>query len=62
MTGNADPSANVIAEMRPVDYTNDTRVILRLDSMIAINSAIEIDLTGQACAESIGNKIYSGVG
>jgi acyl-CoA hydrolase len=53
---------NPMVEMRPVDYTNDTRVILRLDNMMAINSAIEIDLTGQVCAESIGNKIYSGVG
>ena len=53
---------NPMLEMRPVDYTNDTRVILRLDSMIALNSAIEIDLTGQVCAESIGSKIYSGVG
>jgi 4-hydroxybutyrate CoA-transferase len=53
---------NPMVEMRPVDYTNDTRVILRLDNMIAINSAIEIDLTGQVCAESIGSKIYSGVG
>jgi acetyl-CoA hydrolase len=49
-------------EMRPLDYTNDTRVILRLDNMIAINAALEIDLTGQVCAESIGSKIYSGVG
>jgi acetyl-CoA hydrolase len=53
---------NPMVEMRPVDYTNDTRVILRLDNMIAINSAVEIDLTGQVCAESIGGKIYSGVG
>ncbi len=53
---------NPMVEMRPVDYTNDTRVILRLDNMIAINSALEIDLTGQVCAESIGHKIYSGVG
>ena len=35
---------NPMVEMRPVDYTNDTRVILRLDNMIAINSALEIDL------------------
>ena len=53
---------NPMVEMRPVDYTNDTRVILRQDNMIAINSALEIDLTGQVCAESIGQKIYSGVG
>jgi 4-hydroxybutyrate CoA-transferase len=53
---------NPMVEMRPVDYTNDTRVILRQDRMIAINSALEIDLTGQVCAESMGSKIYSGVG
>lgn len=53
---------NPMVEMRPVDYTNDTRVILRQDNMIAINSALEIDLTGQVCAESIGHEIYSGVG
>jgi 4-hydroxybutyrate CoA-transferase len=53
---------NAMLEMRPVDYTNNTRVILQLDNMIAINSAVEIDLTGQVCAESIGSKIYSGVG
>jgi len=53
---------NPMMEMRPIDYTNDTRNILRIDQMIAINSAIEIDLTGQVCAESIGSMIYSGVG
>ena len=53
---------NPIVEMRQVDYTNNTLNILRLDNMIAINSAIEIDLTGQVCAESMGSKIYSGVG
>jgi 4-hydroxybutyrate CoA-transferase len=53
---------NPMLEMRPVDYTNDTRVILRQDRMVAINSALEIDLTGQVCAESIGSAVYSGVG
>jgi acetyl-CoA hydrolase len=53
---------NPLVEMRQVDYTNNTLNILRLDNMIAINSAIEIDLTGQVCAESMGSKIYSGVG
>jgi 4-hydroxybutyrate CoA-transferase len=53
---------NPMVEMRPVDYTNDTQVILRQNNMIAVNSALEIDLTGQVCAESIGPKIYSGVG
>lgn len=53
---------NPMLEMRPADYTNNTSVIVRLDTMMAINSAIEVDLTGQVCAESIGPKIYSGVG
>jgi 4-hydroxybutyrate CoA-transferase len=53
---------NPMLEMRQVDYTNDTRVILRLDNMAAINSALQIDLTGQVCAESLGTRMYSGVG
>lgn len=53
---------NPMVEMRPLDYTNNTAVILRLDRMVAINSALEIDLTGQVCAESIGSKVFSGVG
>jgi 4-hydroxybutyrate CoA-transferase len=53
---------NPMIEMRPVDYTNDTAVIRRFKRMIAINSAIEIDLTGQVCADSIGSRLYSGVG
>ena len=53
---------NPMLEMRPVDYTNDTAVIRRLRRMTAINSAIEIDLTGQVCADSIGYRLYSGIG
>ena len=53
---------NPMVEMRPVDYTNDTAVIRRLRRMTAINSAIEIDLTGQVCADSIGHRLYSGIG
>jgi len=53
---------NPLLEMRAVDYTNDTRVILRLDNKVAINSAPQIDLTGQVCAESLGSRMYSGVG
>jgi acyl-CoA hydrolase len=53
---------NPVVEMRPVDYTNDTAVIRRLRRMTAINSAIEIDLTGQVCADSIGRRLYSGIG
>jgi 4-hydroxybutyrate CoA-transferase len=53
---------NPMIEMRAVDYTNDTAVIRRLRRMTAINSAIEIDLTGQVCADSIGYRMYSGIG
>jgi acetyl-CoA hydrolase len=49
-------------EMRPVDYTNDTAIIRRLARMTAINSAIEVDLTGQVVADSIGHRFYSGIG
>ena len=53
---------NPLVEMRPVDYTNDTAVIRRFRRMVAINSAIAIDLTGQVSADSIGTRFYSGVG
>jgi 4-hydroxybutyrate CoA-transferase len=53
---------NPMIEMRPVDYTNDTTVIRRFRRMVAVNSAIEVDLTGQVCADSIGSTLYSGVG
>ena len=53
---------NPMIEMRPVDYTNDTSVIRRFRRMIAINSALSIDLTGQVSADSIGTRFYSGVG
>ena len=53
---------NPTIEMRPVEYTNDTAVIRRFRRMVAINSAIEIDLTGQVSADSIGSRMYSGVG
>ncbi len=53
---------NPMVEMRPAEYTNDTTVIRRFRRMVAINSAIEIDLTGQVCADSIGARLYSGVG
>jgi len=53
---------NPMVEMRPADYTNDSAVIRRFRRMIAINSAIEVDLTGQVCADSIGERLYSGVG
>ncbi len=46
----------------PVDYVNDGMVIRRNPKVVAINSAIEIDLTGQVCADSIGTYQYSGIG
>lgn len=45
-----------------VEYVNDVSVIRRNPRVVAINSAIEVDLTGQVCADSIGTKLYSGVG
>jgi len=53
---------NPMIEMRPVDFTNDTHVIRTFGRMRAINSAIEVDLTGQIVADSIGHRMYSGVG
>jgi acyl-CoA hydrolase len=53
---------NPMVEMRPVDFTNDTHVIRSFDTMTAINSAIEVDLSGQVVADSIGDRLYSGVG
>jgi 4-hydroxybutyrate CoA-transferase len=53
---------NPMVEMRPVDFTNDTHVIRSFSRMVAINSAIEVDLTGQVAADSIGHRLYSGVG
>jgi 4-hydroxybutyrate CoA-transferase len=44
------------------DYVNDASVISRNDRVVAINSALEIDLTGQVCADSVGPRIISGVG
>jgi len=53
---------NPMIEMRSVDFTNDTHVIRSFSRMTAINSAIEVDLTGQVVADSIGQRIYSGIG
>ena len=53
---------NPMIEMHPVDYTNDTAIIRRNARMTAINSAIEVDLTGQVCADSMGTHLFSGVG
>ncbi len=53
---------NHMCEFHPCNYTNDTALIRRHDRMVAINSALEIDLTGQVCADSIGHRVYSGIG
>ncbi len=53
---------NPMVEMRPMNYTNNTLVICQFEHMVAVNSAIQVDLTGQVCAESIGTYLYSGVG
>ena len=53
---------NPSVEMLEASYVNDTAVIRRHPKVTAINSAIEVDLTGQICADSIGNQIFSGVG
>ncbi len=53
---------NPMVEMRPVNFTNDTQVIRTFSRMTSINSAIEVDLTGQVVADSIGHRMYSGVG
>ncbi len=53
---------NPAIEFRTVDYTNNPLIIAQHDNMTAINSALEIDLTGQATAESIGKTFYSGIG
>ncbi len=53
---------NGMVEFHPQDYVNDPFIIAQNERMIAINSAIEVDLTGQVCADSIGPKFYSGVG
>jgi ribosomal protein S18 acetylase RimI-like enzyme len=53
---------NPVIEFRTIDYTNDPLVIAQHHNMAAINTALEIDLTGQATAESIGKLFYSGIG
>ncbi|MBW7889249.1 MAG: acetyl-CoA hydrolase/transferase family protein [Bacteroidetes bacterium] len=53
---------NPMFEFLPCDYTNNPFNVSRNDKMVSINSAIEIDLTGQVCAESIGQTIFSGFG
>ncbi|MCC6893649.1 MAG: acetyl-CoA hydrolase/transferase family protein [Anaerolineae bacterium] len=53
---------NPVFELHPTEYVNDPFIIAQNERMISINSALEVDLTGQVCADSIGAKFYSGVG
>jgi acetyl-CoA hydrolase len=53
---------NPLIELHPTEYVNDPFVIAQNYRQIALNSAIEVDLTGQVCADSIGPKLYSGIG
>lgn len=53
---------NPLVEFHPTEYTNDPFVIAQNEKMIAINAAIEVDLTGQVCADSLGTMFYSGIG
>lgn len=53
---------NPIIEFHPQEYVNNPFVIAKNNKMIAINSAIEVDLTGQVCSDTIGTKLYSGIG
>jgi acetyl-CoA hydrolase len=53
---------NPIIELHPSEYTNDPFIIASNDRMVSINSALQVDLTGQVCADSMGTRIYSGVG
>ena len=53
---------NPVIELHPTEYINDPFIIAQNDRMVAINSAIEVDITGQVCSDSIGPRLYSGVG
>jgi 4-hydroxybutyrate CoA-transferase len=53
---------NPIFEFHPTAYTNDPLLIARNDNMVAVNSALQVDLTGQVCSDSIGTYFYSGIG
>ncbi len=53
---------NPMFNFRPTDYVNDTFVIGKQSKMVAINMALEVDLTGQVCADSLGSRFYSGIG
>jgi len=53
---------NPLVALYPVEYTNNYLVISEHDKMVSINSALEVDLTGQVCSDSVGYEIYSGIG
>ena len=53
---------NPLFEFHPTAYSNDPVLVARNDNMVAINSALEVDLTGQVCSDSIGTHFYSGIG
>jgi 4-hydroxybutyrate CoA-transferase len=53
---------NPIFEFHPTAYTNNPLLIARNDNMVAVNSALQVDLTGQVCSDSIGTYFYSGIG
>ncbi len=53
---------HMLVEFHPCDRTNDTALIRKNPKVCAINAALEIDLTGQVCADSMGHRIYSGIG
>jgi acetyl-CoA hydrolase len=53
---------NPFVEFHPTDYVNDPFVIAQNDNMVAINSAIAVDITGQVCSDSMGRSMYSGFG
>ncbi|MDH4123804.1 MAG: 4-hydroxybutyrate coenzyme A transferase, partial [Thermoplasmata archaeon] len=53
---------NPLIEFHPTEYTNDPFIIAQNEKMVAINAAIEVDLTGQVCSDSLGPLFYSGIG
>jgi acyl-CoA hydrolase/GNAT superfamily N-acetyltransferase len=53
---------NPAIEFHPTEHTNDPFIVAQNDKMVAINSAIEVDLSGQVCADSLGTMFYSGIG
>lgn len=53
---------NPLFSFRPTEYVNDAHIISRQHKMVAINMALEVDLTGQVCADSLGSRFFSGIG